>query len=194
MRSEMIALIQKDWTAFTANKRLLLTLYIIPVVLTVFLPTIFILTFHFAPQELTELQPLLDKLPSAGENNSLEKMAAGLIFSHLLRYFFLLFLLWLPPSCLPAPSWEKRESNTGNPVILSFISETDFSGKSTGFFSGQYDRFFDFFSADDHRDRNRDVHFIGKLPATGYSLAPSYASAVPGHFPDRHYADCSFFR
>ena len=67
MRSEMIALIKKDWTAFTANKRLLLTLYIIPVVLTVFLPTIFILTFHFAPQELTELQPLLDKLPSAGE-------------------------------------------------------------------------------------------------------------------------------
>lgn len=90
MRSEMIALIQKDWTAFTANKRLLLTLYIIPVVLTVFLPTIFILTFHFAPQELTELQPLLDKLPSAGENNSLKKMAAGLIVNHLLPVFFLI--------------------------------------------------------------------------------------------------------
>lgn len=86
----------------------------------------------------------------------------------------------------------KGKTHVGNPVILSFISETDFSGESTGFFSGQYDRFFDFFSADDHRDRNRDVHFIGKLPATGYSLAPSYASAVPGHFPDRHYADCSF--
>ena len=90
MRSEMLALIKKDWTAFTANKRLLLTLYIVPVVFTVFFPTIFILAFHFAPQELSELQPLLDKLPATSQNGSLQEMAAGLMFNHLLPIFFLI--------------------------------------------------------------------------------------------------------
>ena len=92
MRSEMIALIQKDWTAFTANKRLLLTLYIILWCL-LFSCHNFYSYFHFAPKNLRSQQPLLDKLPSAGENNSLEKMAAGLIFNHLLPVFFLIIPL-----------------------------------------------------------------------------------------------------
>ena len=48
------ALIKKDIRSITANKRLFAVLLVVPLVMTVILPSVFIVTITFAPFESTE--------------------------------------------------------------------------------------------------------------------------------------------
>ena len=122
MKSEMLALIKKDWTAFTANKRLLLPLYLVPVIFTVFFPTIFILAFHFAPEELSELQPLLDKLPAVSQNASPQELATGLLFNHLLPVFILIIPI-MAASVMSASSFVgEKEKHTLETLLYCPLS------------------------------------------------------------------------
>lgn len=50
MNRGMLALIRKDLRSVTANHRMLVTLLVVPLVLTVFLPTVAVVTLHTAPR------------------------------------------------------------------------------------------------------------------------------------------------
>ena len=52
------AIVKKDMREITANRQLLLTIVVVPLVLTLVMPTIYFLTAHFAPEEVEELQQL----------------------------------------------------------------------------------------------------------------------------------------
>ena len=59
---------EKDIRSITSNKRMFITLLIVPLVLTIFVPSVFILVFHFMPENNTELLELLElecPLPAA---------------------------------------------------------------------------------------------------------------------------------
>ncbi len=90
MKNGMIAIIKKDLYEITANKRMFLTLLIVPLVLTVFIPTIFILTIHFLPNEADDFQKLLKLLPIGEQSDDFKRTVIGVILNYILPMFFLI--------------------------------------------------------------------------------------------------------
>lgn len=90
MKSEMQAIIKKDIGGITSNRRLFLPLLIVPIVLTVVVPSIFILVSHYAPNEADDFQKLLEQLPFGEMNSDMEMAVIGLVLNYILPIFFLL--------------------------------------------------------------------------------------------------------
>ena len=52
MKTTMYAIIKKDFRGLAANRRLFIALLIVPLILTIVLPSIFLITIHFTPPTL----------------------------------------------------------------------------------------------------------------------------------------------
>ena len=89
MKTAMTAIIRKDFRGVAANKQLFTSLLVVPLVLTVLLPSIFMLAFTFAPED-PDVQKLLELLPPAARGESLELTVAGLLLNFILPVFFLI--------------------------------------------------------------------------------------------------------
>ena len=85
MNHAMFAVIKKDFRGITANKRLFSSLWIVPLMLTVVLPSILTLAIHFAPED-PDFWKLLEMLPSGTP----EHIIAGMILDYILPVFFLI--------------------------------------------------------------------------------------------------------
>jgi len=109
------ALIKKDIRSITANKRLFSVLLIVPLVMTVILPSVFIVVITFAPIESTDLQALLSQLPQEMQNTDLKRAAVDLIINNIIPLFFLLVPI-MAASVMAASSFvgekEKRTLET----------------------------------------------------------------------------------
>ena len=90
MNRGMSALVKKDLRQVTANRRTLVTFLVVPLVLTVVLPTMAVVTLHFMPEEAGDFQKLLAFLPAAASGESLERQILGLLLNHILPLFFLI--------------------------------------------------------------------------------------------------------
>lgn len=76
MNIGQFALIKKDMRSVTSNKQVFAVLLIVPIVLTIALPSIFVFVILFAPDAASDFQKLLDMLPAPnGEASSV--MAAS---------------------------------------------------------------------------------------------------------------------
>lgn len=76
MNIGQFALMKKDMRSVTSNKQVFAVLLIVPIVLTIALPSIFVLVISFAPDAASDFQKLLDMLPAPnGEASSV--MAAS---------------------------------------------------------------------------------------------------------------------
>lgn len=83
------AIIKKDIRGITSNRRLFSALWIVPLALTVVLPSIFVCVAHFAPDD-PDVLALLELLPGAANTESVELAIAGIIFNYILPAFFLM--------------------------------------------------------------------------------------------------------
>ena len=83
------AIIKKDIRGITSNRRLFSALWIVPLALTVVLPSIFVCAAHFAPDD-PDVLALLELLPGAANTESVELAIAGIIFNYILPAFFLM--------------------------------------------------------------------------------------------------------
>lgn len=90
MNRPMVAIIQKDIRSITANKRMFSTLLIVPLVLAVFLPSVFILTLHFMPEEGGDLLKLMKMLPLTVQESSSLSTLIQLMLNFILPVFFLI--------------------------------------------------------------------------------------------------------
>jgi len=91
INSMQMALIKKDIRAVTANKNLFLALLIVPLMMTVILPSIFMAIVAFTSIESGELQELIALLPDemlAG--GDLREAVIRLLLNNLIPVFFLL--------------------------------------------------------------------------------------------------------
>ena len=95
MNRGMLALIRKDLRSVTANHRMLVTLLVVPLVLTVFLPTVAVVTLHTAPEEAADFQKLLALLPVAAGGEGMERQILNLLLNYVLPLFFLI----IPDPC-----------------------------------------------------------------------------------------------
>ena len=89
MKRAMLAIIQKDIRSVTANRNLFASLLIVPLVLTVILPSVFLLLIHFAPED-PDVQKLVELLPQNARSTDLQTTVTMLIFNYILPVFFLM--------------------------------------------------------------------------------------------------------
>lgn len=88
-KTAMLALIKKDLRYVTSNRKLLTTLLIVPLMLIIILPSIFILSIHFAPND-PDITRLLASLPVSMVTDPPTLALCGLILNSILPIFFLI--------------------------------------------------------------------------------------------------------
>ena len=86
MRDSMMALIKKDFRGVTTNKHLFTGLLVVPLVLTIILPSVFVFLIYFNPND-PDIQKLLELLPQSAQYGSLELTVAGMILNFILPDF-----------------------------------------------------------------------------------------------------------
>lgn len=89
MKTAMYALIKKDFRGVASNRRLFSALLIVPLVLTIILPSIFLVTIHFVPDH-PDFANLLSLLPEAAGMESLELTLSSMILNYILPVFFMM--------------------------------------------------------------------------------------------------------
>ena len=90
MKNGTIAIIKKDLLGLLSNKRMFVTLLTVPLVLTIFVPTVFMLTIHFIPNETDEFGKMLELFPLIEQTGDMERTIIMLVFNYILPVFFLL--------------------------------------------------------------------------------------------------------
>lgn len=90
MKNGTIAIIKKDLLGLLSNKRMFVTLLTVPLVLTVLVPTVFVIVIHFVPSEADDFQKLLELLPTTEQTGDFERTATILMINYILPVFFLL--------------------------------------------------------------------------------------------------------
>lgn len=88
-QSMMLPIIKKDLRGITANRRLFSSILIVPLVLTVILPSIFVLVTYFVPNEAGELKQVLELLPVEKKNQPLSQIILDFMLNYILPVFFL---------------------------------------------------------------------------------------------------------
>ena len=114
MNRAVSAVIKKDFFSITSNRRLFSTILIVPLVLTIVLPSVFVIAVHFVPDDPDVLK-LLELLPQEVGTVSVELAVIGLIFNYILPVFFLMIPI-MTASVMAASSFvgekEKRTLET----------------------------------------------------------------------------------
>lgn len=87
MKNAMISIIKKDFKGVTDNKRLFTALLVVPLVMAVFLPALYLCLIHFLPED-ADIQMLLELIPHTSENWELD--AAGLVINQFMPMMFLM--------------------------------------------------------------------------------------------------------
>lgn len=109
------AIIKKDLQSITSNKRLFPVLIIVPLVLTVLVPSIFILMIHFAPDEMSDFEPMLDMLSLTIGPDTMSRGLIGFILNNVMPGFFTIIPI-MAASVMAASSFvgekEKRTLET----------------------------------------------------------------------------------
>lgn len=114
MKHSMYAMIYKDFRGVVSNRRLFASLLIVPIVLTVLLPSIFVIAGHFTPDD-PDLQQMLSLLPESIQESSLEQLIHQMLLNYILPVFFLMIPI-MTASIMAASSFvgekEKRTLET----------------------------------------------------------------------------------
>lgn len=115
INSMQTAIIKKDLRSVTSNKQLLPALIIVPLVFTLVLPSIFILAIHFAPDDMSEFQKMLDMLPIGQQADTVSRTLIALILNSIMPIFFTIIPI-MAASVMAASSFvgekEKRTLET----------------------------------------------------------------------------------
>lgn len=115
MNAMQIALIRKDIRGITANKQLLLGMIIVPIVLTVVIPSIFIMLLHFMPNDLRDFEAMLRMLPIEVQPDTMKATILSLLLNNIMPIFFIIIPI-MAASIMAASSFvgekEKRTLET----------------------------------------------------------------------------------
>lgn len=79
MNIQQLALIKKDIRSITSNKQVLMVMLIVPLALTIVLPSIFVFVTLLAPESTSDFQKLLEMLPVSAGGQNQEQMILWLM-------------------------------------------------------------------------------------------------------------------
>ena len=92
MNIQQIALIKKDIRSITSNKQVLMVMLIVPLALTIVLPSIFVFVTLLAPESTSDFQKLLEMLPVSAGGQNQEQMILWLMLNKIMPAFFLMII------------------------------------------------------------------------------------------------------
>ena len=122
MNAGQFALIKKDMRNVTSNKQVFAVLLIVPIVLTIALPSIFVFVISFAPDAASDFQKLLDMLPAPNGECSQQQQIFGLILNQIMPSFFLIIPI-MASSVMAASSFVgEKEKHTLETLLYSPLS------------------------------------------------------------------------
>ena len=122
MNFGQFALIKKDMRSVTSNKQVFAVLLIVPIVLTIALPSIFVFVISFAPDAASDFQKLLDMLPAPNGEYSQQQQIFSLILNQIMPSFFLIIPI-VASSVMAASSFVgEKEKHTLETLLYSPFS------------------------------------------------------------------------
>lgn len=122
MNVRQLALIKKDIRSVTLNKQVFAVLLIVPLALTIVLPSIFVLVTAFAPDAASDFQKILDMLPADNGARSQQQRIFGLILNNIMPVFFLMIPI-MASSVMAASSFVgEKEKHTLETLLYSPLS------------------------------------------------------------------------
>ena len=121
MNSGQFALIKKDIRGITSNKQIFAVLLIVPLVLTIVLPSIFVIVLTQAPDAASDFQKLLDMLPAPNGEYSQQQRILGLILNNIMPPFFLIIPI-MASSVMAASSFVgEKEKHTLDCLLYTLL-------------------------------------------------------------------------
>ena len=121
MNHAMYAVLKKDFRGIVSNRRLFTELLIVPLVLTIILPSIYVVAVYFAPDD-PDIVKLIELLPQGSRAESLEMAVSGLIFNYILPVFFLMIPI-MTASIMAASSFVgEKEKHTLETLLYCPLS------------------------------------------------------------------------
>lgn len=116
------AIIRKDIRGIVANKRYFSMLMILPVIMSVVLPSIFILSTLLTPTDSNDFKELLVMLPQEMRSGDIMKAIQDVIFNSVLPIFFLMIPI-MTASVMAASSFiGEKEKRTLETLLYSPLS------------------------------------------------------------------------
>lgn len=117
-----LAVTKKDIRGVTLNKQVFAVLLIVPLALTIVLPSIFVLVTAFAPDAASDFQKILDMLPADNGARSQQQRIFGLILNNIMPVFFLMIPI-MASSVMAASSFVgEKEKHTLETLLYSPLS------------------------------------------------------------------------
>lgn len=117
MNAGQFALIKKDIQSITSNKQVLAVLLIVPLVLTIALPSIFVFVLSFSHDAASDFQKLLDMLPDTNGESGQQQLIFGLILNQIMPSFFMIIPI-MASSVMAASSFVgEKEKHTLETLI-----------------------------------------------------------------------------
>lgn len=142
MNIGQFALIKKDMRSVISNKQVFAVLLIVPIVLTIALPSIFVFVISFAPDAASDFQKLLDMLPAPNGEYSQQQQIFSLILNQIMPSFFLI----IPDHDVVCHGGEllrgrKRKTHLRNIAVFSALTGAVIPIQNTGRLLGWNDDF-----------------------------------------------------
>ena len=122
MNEKQLALIKKDIRSITSNKQVLMVMLMVPLALTIILPSILVFVTVMAPESTSDFQKLLEMLPVAAREQDQEQLILGLMLNKIMPAFFLMIPV-MASSVMAASSFVgEKEKHTLETLLYSPLS------------------------------------------------------------------------
>lgn len=122
MRNPMLnAIIKKDLGAVAANKRMLSVMLIVPFVMAVILPSIFILILYFEPESANDFQELMN-IAFDGQGGDPNQMVLSLLMSSIMPIFFMMIPIMVASVMAASSFVGEKEKRTLETLLYSPLS------------------------------------------------------------------------
>lgn len=122
MNRMQLALMKKDIRGITSNKQVFSVLLIVPLALTVVLPSVFVFALTLAPDAASDFQQLLDLLPLKQTAGSVKQSLLWLLLNKIMPVFFLMIPI-MSSTVMAASSFVgEKEKRTLETLLYSPLS------------------------------------------------------------------------
>ena len=119
MNTKQLALIKKDIRGITSNKQVFMVMLIVPLALTIVLPSILVFVTALVPEATSDFQALLNMLPITEQEGNQEQMILGLVLNKIMPAFFLMIPI-MASSVMAASSFVgEKEKHTLETMLYS---------------------------------------------------------------------------
>ncbi|MEG0271147.1 MAG: ABC transporter permease subunit [Clostridia bacterium] len=122
MNAKQLAIIKKDIRSITSNKQIFMVMLIVPLALTIVLPSILVFVTALVPEATSDFQVLLDMLPATAQAGNQAQLILGLVLNKIMPAFFLMIPI-MASSVMAASSFVgEKEKHTLETLLYSPLS------------------------------------------------------------------------